>query len=284
MRVLRLLKYQPPRCRALYFDRSVSNKLRNHAFPSMPKLDANKVRPEVGALLMARMEKQCTLRADEKKLLQTIPSRLSAYSPGEDIVSQGEHPTHSVFVLSGMTARYHTLPTGHRQYISFHISGDMPDVQSLFLTVMDHSLCAMSVSQVALFPHEVLKRAFASHPQVGFAFWRMTLVDAAIFRQTITNLGSRLALPRIAHFFCEQACRAREAKLTVRNRVNLPLSQEQIGQALGLSVVSVNRCIQKLRREDAIEFRNGALEILNWTVLKRIAGFDPSYLYAKEWT
>jgi CRP-like cAMP-binding protein len=66
-----------------------------------------------------------------------------ALSPGEDIVCQGDRPDVAVFVLSGMLARYHTLPSGDRQYLAFRIRGDLPDVQGLLLSVLDHSLCAM---------------------------------------------------------------------------------------------------------------------------------------------
>jgi CRP-like cAMP-binding protein len=250
----------------------------------MTDADEQIVRGSVSKHLVARMEKQCVLTNEDKKALMNIPCRLVHVPARGDIVRQGEEPTHSVFVLSGMLARYHTGPSGDRQYLSFHISGDMPDIQSLFLTVMDHSLCGMNASEIAMFPHKAIMAAFNSNPQLSFAFWRLTLIDAAIFRQTITNLGSRHALPRIAHFFCEQAVRAREAKLTKGNQVSLPLNQEEIGQALGLSVVSVNRNIQALRREKAVEFRNGTLQILNWGTLQRIGGFNASYPYAKDWT
>ena len=112
-------------------------------------------------------------------------------APREDIVRQGDRPKVSVVVLRGMVARYHTLQGGGRQYLSLHIAGDMPDAQSLFLDQMDHAVCAMDDVVVALVSHKALLALFDERPAVGFAFWRETLIDGAIFREAITNNSAR---------------------------------------------------------------------------------------------
>lgn len=198
---------------------------------------------------------------------------------GEDIVRQGDQPDTAVIVLSGMLGRYQTLKTGDRQYISFHIAGDMPDVQSLFLRTMDHSVCAMNNAEIAAIPHKQLIPLIVARPAVGFAFWRVTLVDAAIFRQAVTNNGARSHLARLAHFFCEQFTRAGDAGLATGHVCDLPLNQGQIGQALGMASISVNRAIQALRKDELARLRAGRLEILNWRMLARVAEFDPTYLH-----
>jgi CRP-like cAMP-binding protein len=147
---------------------------------------------------------------------------------------------------------------------------------------MDHSVCALNEAVIALFPHDQLCQVIADRPAVCFAFWRMTLVDAAIFRQAITNNSAREPQSRVAHFFCEQFQRAREARLTEGNTCNLPLSQEQLGQALGMSLISVNRALQKLRRAGLVSFRNGSLEVLDWSGLRSLAAFDPIYLHVAK--
>jgi CRP-like cAMP-binding protein len=220
-----------------------------------------------------------SLGSADKSAIRNIRYRTRLCAVGDDIVRQGQRPDVAVMVLSGMLARYHTLPNGDRQYLSFHITGDMPDVQSLFLTVMDHSLCAMNQAQIAVMPHGQLRDLLAKRPSVASALWRFTLIDAAIFRQAITNNTARRHTVRLAHFFCEQYVRAREAGLVAGSACSLPLNQSQLGQALGMSLVSANRAVQKLRKEDLIEFRAGRLEVLNWSALQRFAGFDPTYLH-----
>ncbi len=245
----------------------------------MAKQVDNLTQRSVAELLLAVAERHGTfLPADETAIL-SIRSQVRAVTAEADIVRQGERPDVAVFVLKGMLARYHTLANGERQYLSFHIRGDLPDVQSLFLNVLDHSLCALDQAQIAVLPHHQLRDLFLRRPGVAFAFWRLTLVDAAIFRQAITNVSARSHEGRLAHLFCEQYCRAEEAQLTEDSACSLPLSQGQLGHALGMSLVSVNRAMQKLRRRRVAEHRAGRLQVFYWPALRRIAGFDPTYLH-----
>ena len=233
----------------------------------------------VQEFLTAKAAEHGTLVPADEAAIAKVDARTWNIASGEDIVSQGERPDVVVFVLSGMLARYHTLPDGDRQYLSFHIAGDMPDVQSLFLDVMDHSVCALNQAVIATMPHTQLRDLLFKRPAVGFALWRMTLIDAAIFRQAITNNSGRGALARLAHFFCEQFYRAREAGLVEDRTCSLPMSQEQIGQTLGLSIVSINRRLQQLRQLTSVDFRAGELHVPRWPALSTVAGFDPMYLH-----
>lgn len=207
-----------------------------------------------------------------------MPYRLRAVEPDEDVVRQGDRPDVAVFVLNGMLARYHTLPSGNRQYLSFHIPSDMPDVQSLFLDVMDHSVCAIDRGMLALFAHAPLRNLLKDRPLLTFAFWRLTLVDAAMFRQAITNM-SRTPVARLSHLFCEIFFRAKQNGFADGNSCRFPVTQHQIGQALGMSHISVNRALQRLRRAELVDFRNGVVSIYDWQGLGRVAEFDPLYLH-----
>ncbi|MEJ0076417.1 MAG: Crp/Fnr family transcriptional regulator [Alphaproteobacteria bacterium] len=242
------------------------------------KTDLDQVR-RVRDLLLAKVKEHGTLTAADENAICAIRAHTRALAAGEDVVSQGDRPDVAVFVLSGMLARYHTLPSGDRQYLSFHIKGDLPDVQGLLLSVLDHSLCALDQAEIAVLPHDPLVALCARRPGVAFAFWRLTLVDAAIFRQAITNNGIRSHVTRLAHLFCELYFRAREAGLVEDRSCSVPLTQNEVGQALGMSHISVNRAMQKLRKERLADLRSGQLQILNWDGLTRVAGFDPIYLH-----
>lgn len=200
-------------------------------------------------------------------------------APGTDLVRQGDKPDVSIFLLSGMLGRYRTLGGGERQYLALHIAGDLPDLQSLFLGVMDHSLVALSDAEVAYLRHDELCRLMADEPEVGFALWRQTLIDAAIFREAITNDGLRKPVDRLAHMFCEQFVRAKAAAITEGNSCSFPLTQAQLGQLLAMSLVSVNRALQTLRKDRSVELRDGRLIVLDLDKLKARADFDPSYLH-----
>ncbi|MGB8090261.1 MAG: Crp/Fnr family transcriptional regulator, partial [Pseudolabrys sp.] len=183
---------------------------------------------------------------------------------------------------SGMVARYHLLRNGGRQYLSFHIQGDLPDAQSLFLDRMDHAVCAIGDAELAFMPHKEMVKAFERRPSLGFAVWRETLIDAAIFRETITSNSGRNAQARLAHLFCELFYRASASGIAEGNSCAAPLSQTQIGEALGMAIVTVNRTLQGLRRTRSMEFRGGVLTVKDWKRLAAAGDFGPEYLHLKR--
>ena len=109
--------------------------------------------------------------------------------------------------------------------------------------------------------------------------WRDTLIDAAIFREWMVGMGRRSAYTRIAHVLCEVLVRLRAVGLANRLECELPITQAELGDALGLSTVHVNRSVQELRGDGLIELRRGSLTVLNWDGLKKAGGFDPTYLH-----
>jgi len=145
--------------------------------------------------------------------------------------------------------------------------------------VMDHAVCAIDKAEVALVPHKDIFDLFERRVSIGYAFWRETLIDAAIFREAITNNSSRPVRTRIAHFFCEQYYRAQAAGIADEGSCALPLSQIQLGETLGISVVTANRGLQALRRTGTAEFRDGVLIVRNWKKLMQIGEFSPNYLH-----
>lgn len=202
--------------------------------------------------------------------------------PDEDLIRQGDDPEVSAVVISGLVARYHLLPDGRRQYLSFHMPGDMPDSQALFIDRMDHAVCAIGPAVVALIPHKELLATFNRRPSVGFAIWRETLIDAAIFREAVTNNSARSMPARMGHLFCELYYRARASALTEGNRFVAPITLVQLGETLGMSIATVNRTLQDLRASRVVDFARGELQIGDWERLAEIAQFNPAYLHLKR--
>ena len=131
--------------------------------------------------------------------------------------------------------------------MSFYIPGDIPDLQSLHLEVMDHSLATVVTSKVAFIPHEVVRSFLRAHPRIADVFWRDTLIDAAVFREWVVNVGRRDAYARIAHVLCEVYVRLRAVGLVNGQAFEMPITQAELGDATGLSTVHVNRTLQELR-------------------------------------
>jgi CRP-like cAMP-binding protein len=147
---------------------------------------------------------------------------------------------------------------------------------------MDHAVCAIGEAEMVLIPHVQVREAFKRRPMVGFAIWRETLIDAAIFREAITNNSSRPPRAKMAHLFCEIYYRARASGLVSGNSCDLPLSQTQIGETLGIAIATVSRTLQALRRARVIEFKGGRLTVKDWNSLVAQGDFNPEYLHLKR--
>jgi CRP-like cAMP-binding protein len=227
-------------------------------------------------IALQKLRRHSQLAAEDEDLIRSLAGRTRALEPGEDLVYQGDRPYAATLVLSGMIARYHTMAQGRRQYLSFHFPGDWPDAQSILLERMDHGVCA--IGPAASVRHDHLRAAFEARSAVALALWRETLIDAAIFREAITNNSSRPALARMAHLFCELFYRAQSAGTVLGDSAALPFTQAQLGEALGMALVTVNRLLQALRRTETMDFRTGTLRVMQWERLCEIGEFDPDYL------
>ncbi len=230
-------------------------------------------------LLVRKLESISALCEDERLALQNLPMQVQDLRPDQDIVREGDHPSRSCLVLDGFAATYKMTGDGKRQIMAFHSPGDIPDLQSLQLKVLDSSLGTLTACKVGFIQHEVLRDLCRRYPRINDALWRETLINAAIFREWMTNIGRRDAYNRIAHLFCEWIVRLRAVGL-VRDRVcDFPMTQNELADATGISTVHVNRVLQELRGNGLITLKAGTLTILDWEQLKQAGDFDAAYLH-----
>ena len=197
---------------------------------------------------------------------------------GRDLVGEHDRPQQSTLLISGMSARYSTLSDGRRQITELNVSGDFVDLHSLLMKQMDHGVVAMTDCVFAPAPHEALKRLSETHPHLTRLLWLDTIIDAAIHRQWLVAMGRRSGLGHLAHLLCELSLRLETVGLAENHRFDLPLTQAELGDTLGLSTVHVNRLITELRRDDLVSWINGRVVILDWLRLAAVAEFDPAYL------
>jgi len=238
--------------------------------------------PEAHQILIRKLKEHSRLASEDLAEINALSHVLKELAAAEDLIRQGDDPNVSILVIQGMVGRYHLLPDGRRQYLSFHMAGDMPDSQALFIDKMDHAVCAMGQALIATIPHKELLAAFNRRPSVAFAIWRETLIDAAIFREAITNNSARNMPARMAHLFCELFYRARASGLTEGNRFLAPIGLVQLGETLGMSIATVNRTLHELRTTRAVDFQKGELKVRNWQRLAETGQFNPAYLHLKK--
>jgi CRP-like cAMP-binding protein len=208
-----------------------------------------------------------------------VPARRRDYGTHQDVVREGDEPGHCCFVESGMVSRHKTLRDGNRQIVSFHIAGDMVDLSSALVVVADHGIRTHSTTTIITVPHGDILRLAAEFPELGRAFWYDTLIDAAVFREWTVNVGRRSGLARTAHLLMEFAYRFRAAGMMDGNSFELPVSQADLSDALGISSVHLNRMLQSLRRDGYIRTVSKTVWIQRWDDLVEVAGFTSAYLH-----
>ena len=231
------------------------------------------------AALIRKLESIAPLAPEEKAALQRLPLRLKTVAADQDIVREGDTPSECCLIVEGFACRYNMTAEGKRQILSFHISGDIPDLQSLHLSVMDHSLGTLIPCKLAFIQHDDLRSFMRNHPRLGDLFWRDTLIDAAVFRQWVVNVGRRQGPTRMAHLLCELLVRLRAVELVEDHIFDLPVTQAELADALGITNVHVNRVLQDLRGSGLIALRGKTLKVLDWEGLKMAGEFDPTYLH-----
>ena len=231
------------------------------------------------APLIRKLERLGPLADEERGMLEDLPLTPRRVVADRDLVGEGQRPTHCQFLIEGFACRYKMSKDGKRQIVAFHIPGDMVDLTSLLLGEMDHGIGTLTPVQVASIPHATLLGWTRSCPNLGYLLWRDTLIDAAVFREWVVNVGRRSALARTAHLLCELVARLRAVGLARDHACDLPISQVELADALGLSYVHVNRMLRELRGEGLIELGGGTLVVPDWEGLKRAGEFDPIYLH-----
>ena len=232
--------------------------------------------------LIRRLESIAPVSDDERRAITALPIMVRELKADADIVRDHDRPSQCCAILEGFACRYKVLPEGRRQIMSFHIPGDIPDLQSLHLEIMDHSLATVVPSKVAFIPHEAVRTFLRAHPRIADVFWRETLIDAAVFREWVVNVGRRDAYARIAHVLCEIYVRLRAVGLVDGQAYQLPITQAELGDATGLSTVHVNRTLQELRANGLITMKGGRVVIEDWSGLQTAGEFDPTYLHIKK--
>jgi CRP-like cAMP-binding protein len=236
------------------------------------------------APFVTRLAMLARLTEAEKRALAEAAVRTVPVGADRDIVREGEATAECRVLLDGWSARYKLLPEGKRQIVAFGLPGDVLDLDA-FVTgePSDHAVAALCPCTVALVPHAVLHEIADAHPGIARALWRDTLLDAAVYREWVVNVGRRSADERIAHLLCEVFTCLDAVGLASRDEGGArsfawPVTQAELGDATGLSTVHVNRTLQALRRDGLVATHAGAITLPDWRGLQDLAGFDAAYL------
>jgi CRP-like cAMP-binding protein len=228
--------------------------------------------------LIRKLEQRDRVSDEEKQVLENAIGKVREVGADEDIIKEGDRPGESCLLLEGFAARYKVLSTGRRQITDFHVVGDFVDLHSFLLKTMDHGILALTQCRVGLVPHATLTEITEKYPHLARLLWLNTLIDSAVHREWLTAMGRRPANGHLAHLICELFLRLKIVGQADNGTIQLPITQAELGDALGLSTVHVNRVLQSLRADGLVRWQGSSLTILDWDRLQEVAEFTPTYL------
>ncbi len=232
--------------------------------------------------LLIKLRRYDTVSEKEEQALRSAMSEVVTFDRGRAIIKAKTEVNASSLLLEGFVHRYKDLESGARQTLQLALPGDFIDLHSLLLKELDHDIGTLTNCRIARFPHDRLRALVSDHDHLGRLLWLSTIVDASIHREWMLSLGRRTASSRLAHLMCELKVRLETAELTEGLSYELPLTQTELAEILGLTPVHINRMLKELRETGVVTIRNRMIEIADWDGLVALAEFDSFYLSLQQ--
>ena len=230
-------------------------------------------------LLVRKLRSHSFLDEGDAAGILALPHQLRTVSPAAYLVREGEPPSLCGVLVTGFAFRQKITGNGDRSILSLHIPGEPLDFQSLFLDRADHNAQALTEATVAMIPVAAIREVMRRHPAVAAAILTLNQIEASISREWLVNIARRDARSRLAHLLCEFAVRMDLQKLHAKGTYVLPMSQEQIGDALGLTAVHVNRTIKGLELDGLLIRKGRTIEFPSIAALSNVGDFNRLYLH-----
>jgi CRP-like cAMP-binding protein len=230
-------------------------------------------------LLLRKLSAHSPLDDGDREAILALSWTRKTIEPQGYIVREGDVPVLCGVLLSGFAFRQKLTGDGSRQIVSLHVPGDPLDFQNFYLEESDHNVQALTRAEVAFVDRGELRQLARSRPGIGQAIFVNILVDASIFREWILNVGRRAAPARIAHVLCELGVRLETQGLANENGYQLPMTQEQLADVVGLTAVHVNRTLKALEAGGLIKRDRRQVSFPDWQALRDVGDFNQRYLH-----
>lgn len=232
--------------------------------------------------LLRKLATHHPLDAEDQAAVLALPHSTRRVEAGNHLVREGDVPTHCCLVASGFAIRHKIVGDGGRQIVNIHVPGDMADLQNAVLSVADHNVQSLTTMTAVFIPRAAIVELGFSRPSVGKAIWLETVIEGAIAREAVANVGRRDARTRVAHLLCEFACRLEAAGLGEICNYELPMTQEQIADTVGLTPVHVNRTLKALDAEGLTTRNKRSVVINDWKRMAEVGDFRSLYLHQPD--
>ena len=215
--------------------------------------------------------------------IRRLPYTERSYDAPAYLVREGAaQPSVCGVIVSGFAFRQKLTVDGARQIVSLHMRGDFIDLQHMFLNRANHNVQALTRVEAINLDRAALQELILQEPSIAEALWVDALIDSSIYREWVVNVGRRDARTRVAHLLCEFATRLKSAGIGDGRSCDLPMTQEQLGDAVGLTPVHVNRTLKSLVEEGVIQRNKRDVSFHDWERIRRVGDFSDLYLHLDQ--
>lgn len=194
--------------------------------------------------------------------------------PGTPILMEGSNSPQLFTALRGMGLRYKMLENGNRHVVNFVFPGDFIGLQAGIMGEMGHSVEATSPMTLCVFDRGAIWNLFKNHPERAFDLTWMSAIEEHFLGEAVSTIGQRSATESIAWALTRIFLRGRAQNMTTDNRMRLPYRQQDLADALGLSLVHTNKTLAALRKRQLARWSDGVLTVNDIDALAAIAGIE----------
>ena len=207
--------------------------------------------------LAERLGHYVRLSPGEQEWLAQLEDHARQFRRGTVIIRENERPRELYIVRSGWLHSSTLLGNGSRQILRFLFQGDMLGLSLLAFSDSSDTVTAVTDVTLCPFTREKLAALIGEHPRIGALMFGLSVADGASLSDRLASIGRTSARARVGSLICEIFARMRRLGAATENGIHLPLTQEDIGDATGLTAVHVNRMMRGLVQDGIIE-RNGS--------------------------
>lgn len=218
------------------------------------------------------------LSAGDVEVLDNLHATTRTVRRNRDIVIEGRSYETLFVLLEGSAIRYRVLRDGRRQILNILLPGDFVGFPGCFFENALYAITALSDAVVCPVPFTALIGLFERRPRLAATIFWSFACEAALYAEHLIDVGRRSALERVAHFLLELLTRLRIVGFADERSYRMPLTQELLADALGLSVPHVNRTLRQLRDDGLVTIEDQRVVINDIEALAALADFQTAYL------
>lgn len=228
--------------------------------------------------IVAQFRRHADLTEHEIGLLLALEEDVKEFSAGTILSEAGREASHFFILQEGWACATRLLSNGQRQVLDIFLPGEIMGLRDIGFSRTQTELTALTSVSACPFPAEYFDEIFERSPKLARIFFLKLVCENALLTERIINIGRRPAVERLAHFLLEM-----KVRLSVRGaEYDLPLNQNVIADALGISTVHVSRTLGQLKEKGLAQVCHNRVTIDDVGGLMELSGFDPAYLESAD--